>query len=109
MWYPDEKRTEKLILKLKPSILAKAKEAWFATYPHSEDANFDDFFQQMIIEVASAKGLLKLEDLPEHLRNVAMAEQKARLEAQMESTESENSDTVEEATIDTIYGAEVLR
>lgn len=67
--YANEKRTEVLKIKVKPSVLKKAVEAWFSCFPNSEEPNFDDMFQEMIIEVAKAKNLLSVEDLPQEFVN----------------------------------------
>ena len=63
--FANEKRTELLKIKVKPSVLKKAIEAWYVCYPNSEEPNFDDMFQEMIIEVAKSKNLIGVNDLPE--------------------------------------------
>jgi hypothetical protein len=70
--FAEEKRTELLKIKIKPKVLKKALDLWFLLYPHSEEPNFDDLFQEMIIEACKAKNLITIDDLPEHLREEAM-------------------------------------
>lgn len=75
--FANEKRTELLKIKVKPSILKKAVEAWYSCYPNSEEPNFDDMFQEMILEVAKSKNLITINDLPEEYQNMIQENQKS--------------------------------
>lgn len=74
--FANEKRTELLKIKVKPSIKKKAVEAWYSCYPNSEEPNFDDMFQEMILEVAKSKNLITINDLPEEYQNMIQENQK---------------------------------
>lgn len=93
--FANEKRTELLKIKVKPSVLKKAIEAWYVCYPNSEEPNFDDMFQEMILEVAKSKNLIGVNDLPEEFKNM-LAENTS---VPTVVTNLQNSDIVEDESL----------
>lgn len=65
MLYKNEKRTEGIKIKMKPSMVDLSKTVWEKLYPWIEDVNHDALFEQLITIVAANLGVIPQNDLPQ--------------------------------------------
>ena len=64
MLYKDEKRTEKIAIKAKPSIVKLTKLVWDQIQPWMDEVDYNALFEQLITLTAANVNAIPAEDLP---------------------------------------------
>jgi hypothetical protein len=68
MLYKEEKKSEKIALKVKPGVKGLAIKLWAASYPFIDKLDIDALFEQMVTSEALKGNLVPFDDLPAPLQ-----------------------------------------
>lgn len=71
MLYKDEKREDRIVVKVKPSIKKLADKLWNKLYPWIETVDYEALFEQLITIESAKLLLIPQEDFPEEMQEQA--------------------------------------